>query len=409
MARVIGVAGTAKNTGKTTTLQAAARFLRGRGAGVFLTSIGYDGEDIDTVTGLPKPKVVVEEGDAVATALPLLEASPARFASVTPTGVECALGPIYSGVATSPGKVVLAGPVSTKDVATVCRLTPPGRTVLLDGAFSRLAPMVLADALIIATGAARSTDPRRIAQEMEALATVFGLPAYSPNSRVSASVTERLPSDADFLKFPAGLYVDGQDETLAAQVIAALGPDGVKDLSAGKVGKPKHVEGACMAAERAASGSARGPRILIDGVVNPAVFSSMIRSVIRSMIRRVDGPTSADVPGPHILASTYKSIEIILSNPIFMLLSGDMTDWKKTLANVVGLGFRVSVYRKPKLLGFTVNPFRPVFDPILNAYAALYVDARAYLREIRSLTSSRCTDIVHEGTSVLESWLSEAR
>ncbi|HHX29219.1 MAG TPA: hypothetical protein GX716_09465, partial [Firmicutes bacterium] len=148
MGLTLGIAGTAKNTGKTTTLQAVVRFLRERRTGVFLTSIGYDGEDVDTVTGLPKPKVIVEEGDTVATALPLFRSSPARFAGLQPTGVDCALGPVYSGTAVSPGRVVLAGPVSTKDVASVIKGAPADKTVLLDGAFSRLAPMVLADALI---------------------------------------------------------------------------------------------------------------------------------------------------------------------------------------------------------------------------------------------------------------------
>ena len=43
-------------------------------------------------------------------------------------------------------------PVSTKDVAEVCRVAPPDRTILLTGAF-QACPMVLADALILATGA----------------------------------------------------------------------------------------------------------------------------------------------------------------------------------------------------------------------------------------------------------------
>jgi uncharacterized NAD-dependent epimerase/dehydratase family protein len=78
LGKTLGIAGTAKNTGKTTTLQAVVRAIRRSGTGVYLTSIGYDGEEVDTVTGLPKPKVVVEEGDMVATALSFLRSSPAN-------------------------------------------------------------------------------------------------------------------------------------------------------------------------------------------------------------------------------------------------------------------------------------------------------------------------------------------
>jgi hypothetical protein len=91
-----------------------------------------------------------------------------------------------------------------------------------------------------------------------------------------------------------------------------------------------------------------------------------------------------------------------------MLLSGEMSEWKRALEGARQDGFWVSVRRKPNLLGFTVNPFRPEFDPIRNAYSARYVDAAAYLEEIRSLTGARCADIVYEGTSALESWLTEA-
>ena len=178
MRHVIGIAGTAKNTGKTTTLQAVAGYLRAEGLPIFLTSIGYDGEDLDNVTGLPKPKVTVEEGDLVATALPLLEHASARFTGEEFTGVKCALGPVYRATAVSPGKVVIAGPASTEEVGTILRTAPAERTVLLDGALSRLAPLSLATSLIIASGAARSEDPRFIAKELQGIAAVMSLPKW---------------------------------------------------------------------------------------------------------------------------------------------------------------------------------------------------------------------------------------
>ena len=74
MSRILGIARTARTPGRPRPF-GRSRFLRQR-VGVFLTSIGYDGEDTDTVTSLPK--VVVGEGDMVATALHYLNAGGLR-------------------------------------------------------------------------------------------------------------------------------------------------------------------------------------------------------------------------------------------------------------------------------------------------------------------------------------------
>ncbi|MGE5542148.1 MAG: hypothetical protein ACM3WT_03850, partial [Bacillota bacterium] len=73
----VGVAGTAKNTGKTTTLMGAMRECQERGRLVRLTSIGYDGEDVDNVTGLPKPRIYCDRGTMFATASECLKAGSA--------------------------------------------------------------------------------------------------------------------------------------------------------------------------------------------------------------------------------------------------------------------------------------------------------------------------------------------
>lgn len=178
MGVVIGIAGTAKNTGKTTTLNASARILRRQGQRLALTSIGYDGEDLDTITGLPKPRVFVEKGDLVATALPLMLASRAAFRDRQDTGVMSALGPVYTGVAAAQGKVVLAGATSTEGISAVLETIGPDRVVLLDGALSRMSPMVLTTHLVMATGAARYAYAGFVGQEMEILARVLSFDIY---------------------------------------------------------------------------------------------------------------------------------------------------------------------------------------------------------------------------------------
>ncbi|MBA7549071.1 hypothetical protein ES705_41544 [subsurface metagenome] len=55
--KVLGILGTAKNTGKTTTTSTLLKIANNRNLSVGITSIGYDGEDVDNITGLPKPRI----------------------------------------------------------------------------------------------------------------------------------------------------------------------------------------------------------------------------------------------------------------------------------------------------------------------------------------------------------------
>jgi hypothetical protein len=107
----LGIAGTAKNTGKTTTTTAAIlQELRMRGVPLFITSIGYDGENLDNITGLPKPKLRVELGDIIATAAKCFKISTASFRMLAETEVCTPLGKVWIAEVKKPGLAVTAGP-----------------------------------------------------------------------------------------------------------------------------------------------------------------------------------------------------------------------------------------------------------------------------------------------------------
>lgn len=91
---IIGVAGTAKNTGKTTALCSLieAAYAHGRLPGV--TGIGYDGEERDNVTLLPKPRITVFPGMIVTTSEQCLDASTARLRILRRSGYHTALGEV---------------------------------------------------------------------------------------------------------------------------------------------------------------------------------------------------------------------------------------------------------------------------------------------------------------------------
>lgn len=172
---VIGIAGTAKNTGKTTALNALLREAHTRGVRVGVTSIGYDGESIDNVTGLPKPRIVLEPGTIATTSESCLPAE--GWTLIERTGFTTALGEVVLVRITSTMSLVLAGPNKRSDLLAVLeRMTAMSPSVIfVDGALNRLAPMSVAHGLILATGAARNADLSSLAAETSAIVSLFAI------------------------------------------------------------------------------------------------------------------------------------------------------------------------------------------------------------------------------------------
>jgi len=177
---VIGIAGTAKNTGKTTALSALLGEIRKEpGPMTALTSIGYDGEHFDNITGLPKPRISVERDEILAVAERCLHSGGAHLEVLEKTDIPTPLGKIVIGRVTRPGKIVLAGPNNRRDLARVIdRFTGLGAGLtIVDGALSRIAPLVVAQALLLCTGAARNSDVELLAAETRLVVDILKTPA----------------------------------------------------------------------------------------------------------------------------------------------------------------------------------------------------------------------------------------
>ena len=173
--KVIGVAGTAKNTGKTTTLIELLAAAPRLGLTVALTSIGYDGEARDHLTGLAKPRVDVPAGTLVATVERLAFTGTARLEPIARTGALTPLGEVVVARCTAPGRCVLAGPMTGAALRQVLAVLQPlgVHLCLVDGAFGRMAPMLETDGLVLATGAARQHDLSLLVAETAAIAWLF--------------------------------------------------------------------------------------------------------------------------------------------------------------------------------------------------------------------------------------------
>lgn len=199
--RTLGIAGTAKNTGKTTTMAAVMSEIRRTmpDLRVAITSIGYDGEYLDNVTGLPKPRVMMQEGDLAAVSKLCLKYSRAKLEVIEDSGIMSAMGPILIGRITRPGKLVIAGPNKRVEVRQMLsRLKDLGADLtIVDGALGRIVPMCEVESLILATGASRHADIPRLAEEARCMSDVLAMPAMeAPEVSVNPILTQ---DDADTL------------------------------------------------------------------------------------------------------------------------------------------------------------------------------------------------------------------
>ena len=176
----VGIAGTAKNTGKTTFASKLINELEINDVRIGITSIGYDGEELDTVTGLPKPKYQLPENVIVATTSFALKNVSTKVKILKEyADIKTALGNLLLLKTLSRGNIILAGPSTT---ATLNRVLEDMKYygvefAIVDGAFNRMAPFSIMDGVVIATGLSRSRNIQYLSLEVKTLERIFTLPA----------------------------------------------------------------------------------------------------------------------------------------------------------------------------------------------------------------------------------------
>lgn len=180
----IGVLGTAKNTGKTTTVNALLKCLVGKSLAI--TSIGFDGEDLDHITGLPKPKVVVEEGTVVATSEQAAKHSTAKLQLLRKLNIATAFGPVCLYKVRQSGTVVLVGPNNSEDLLMLKDVLKSEQIeiFLVDGAINRVVPFQHVEFVILALGASRSTSIDVLLTEARVIVKALRLPLSEDDRNV---------------------------------------------------------------------------------------------------------------------------------------------------------------------------------------------------------------------------------
>lgn len=185
--RSLAIVGTEKNTGKTECLNYVLRNLPAGNPLTAVTSIGVDGERVDSLTGGAKPEIALPAGMLFATSEKHY-ASRRLTAEVLDVGDDVtALGRTVTARSLLPGRLMLSGPSTTVSLRrwmdAVRRFG--AKLVVVDGALSRLssASPTVAEAIILATGAALSSGLDTLIRQTAHTVSLIGLPEASLSVR----------------------------------------------------------------------------------------------------------------------------------------------------------------------------------------------------------------------------------
>lgn len=190
--RSLSIVGLEKNTGKTVCLNYILHRLNELHIPVGVTSIGVDGEQVDSVFATAKPEITLYKGSRFITSeqhyLKRQLVSNIEYVDSQRT----ALGPLVTARVLVPGKALLSGAATTgilrRQIEQLysmgCALT------VVDGALSRLslASPTVTDAMILATGAAVSANTKQLVAKTKFLHNLILLDEVDTDLRDRLSI-----------------------------------------------------------------------------------------------------------------------------------------------------------------------------------------------------------------------------
>jgi len=192
--RSLSIVGLEKNTGKTVCLNYILHRLNELRISVGVTSIGVDGEQVDSVFATAKPEIILYDGTLFITSeqhyLKRQLVSSIEYVDSKRT----ALGPLVTARVLVSGKALLSGAATTgilrRQIEQLdsmgCKLT------IVDGALSRLslASPTVTDAMILATGAAVSANIKHLIARTRFLYNLIRLEEVPPALREQLNIIE---------------------------------------------------------------------------------------------------------------------------------------------------------------------------------------------------------------------------
>jgi len=332
---VIGFCGTAKNTGKTTTMKVVLDGIFEREKTVALTSIGYDGELVDHITGLPKPRIYAMAGTFVALCEKCARGSAADIEVLKKTNIQTALGPIVIGKVRKPGLILLAGPTKSVDIKKVNNILSEYGVdiILVDGALSRIAPMVDMDGIVMATGASRTNDIDQLVAQTAALARVYDIPEWIHDEE------ELNLFEKEGTVVRAGSLLDGE---MAKEAL-----DRVTDKT------------------RA---------IVLDGFIGALGYKYLFSEGLDKL----------------------KGKRLVLADPMKILVAGSPTDLESWMKKLSDADVTTFVRKQVGLKLITINPFYPLYRFETHDYEAAYVDKEELKEKMQKMVSAPVVNVLDE-------------
>jgi len=175
----LAVVGMEKNTGKTETLNYILSQLANCGKSVAVTSIGVDGETVDSVTRTAKPEITIYEGMIFVTSEKHYNTRTFTSEILDISSEHTSLGRLVTAQAKTTGKVLLSGPANTallqKTIENNCKFGVD--ITIIDGALSRLSPASpsITEAMFLATGAAYSANIAQLVKKTKFTCSLISL------------------------------------------------------------------------------------------------------------------------------------------------------------------------------------------------------------------------------------------
>jgi hypothetical protein len=214
--RSLAVIGLVKNAGKTTVVNALMTNCAHRFG---LTSLGLDGEKVDHLTGLAKPRIAPPAGTLVATTRGSLERSHYAMDVLEELPFHTPLGRVVIGRAGNDGQIEVSGPTTLAELrVTVERLQAHGaEQVLVDGAINRLgsASPRVSDGVVVATGGMVGDTFEEVLETTVATLDMLTLPEVSTETRALADATK--------LEAARAVAVDGDGRALPLELETVIG------------------------------------------------------------------------------------------------------------------------------------------------------------------------------------------
>lgn len=167
--------GNSKNAGKTTVINAILSQIEYNN--IAITSIGLDGEEIDQVTYLDKPRVYCSEGYIIATASETLSKFEAEYKILDKTNIYTSIGYIYIIEITKAGNALIAGPSVISEMEKLIKILEGYDliNIYIDGAFFRHSLAKVSEATILVIGANLSQDMDRVVKDAVSSVRKFNL------------------------------------------------------------------------------------------------------------------------------------------------------------------------------------------------------------------------------------------